>query len=153
MDWSIKHVTKTLGVTARALRYYETRGMLTPRRIGALRYYDEAQRGRIRQILRWKELGFSLGAIEALLAQAETVADDGFDPGRIADQIDFLTRRKEEIAKALSELRKLQGEAARAGASVLGNDEGDSRALTPGQRANRTILNLHRADDFTRKGA
>lgn len=147
MDWSIKQTTKKLGVSARALRYYEQRGLLTPRRIGAIRYYGEEQRTRILRILGWKQLGFSIASIKALLEQSDSVVDDEVDLGQIADQIDFLTRRQTEIARALQALTRLQTEAERCGPAALGavqlsTDTPDS-----------PILNLHRADEFTRKGA
>jgi hypothetical protein len=40
---TIVDVSQEFGVTYRALRYYEKRGLLSPVRRGVARYYDEAQ--------------------------------------------------------------------------------------------------------------
>ncbi len=60
-------LAKALGVTARALRFYETTGLVTPRRIGTRRVYDHRDRARLRLILRGKRLGFSLAEIAEYL--------------------------------------------------------------------------------------
>ncbi len=63
-----------LGVTARALRFYETKGLLNPRRMGTRRVYDRKDRARLHLILRGKRLGFSLAEIAEYLElyQADT---------------------------------------------------------------------------------
>lgn len=60
-------LAKALGVTPRALRFYETKGLLKPRRIGARRVYDHRDRARLQIILRGKRLGFSLAEIAEYL--------------------------------------------------------------------------------------
>lgn len=56
-------LARALGITPRALRFYETKGLLKPRRIGARRAYDHRDRARLQLILRGKRLGFSLAEI------------------------------------------------------------------------------------------
>ncbi len=58
---------EAFGVTARALRFYETKGLLSPRRMGARRVYDRRDRARLQLILRGKRLGFSLAEIAEYL--------------------------------------------------------------------------------------
>ena len=60
-------LASALGVTARALRFYETKGLLKPRRIGARRVYDRRDHARLQIILRGKRLGFSLAEIAEYL--------------------------------------------------------------------------------------
>ena len=60
-------LAKDLGVTPRALRFYETKGLLAPRRVGARRVYDYRDRARLNLILRGKRLGFSLSDISEYL--------------------------------------------------------------------------------------
>lgn len=64
---SAPELAKALGVTARALRFYETKGLLMPRRIGTRRVYDHRDRARLQLILRGKRLGFSLAEIAEYL--------------------------------------------------------------------------------------
>ena len=57
---TITELARESGVTARAIRFYETKGLLTPRRAGTTRIYTYRERGRLQLILRGKRLGFSL---------------------------------------------------------------------------------------------
>ncbi len=60
-------LAEAFGVTARALRFYETKGLLNPRRMGARRVYGHRDRARLQLILRGKRLGFSLAEIAEYL--------------------------------------------------------------------------------------
>ena len=42
------------------MRFYETKGLVNPRRAGTTRIYTHRERGRLQLILRGKRLGFSL---------------------------------------------------------------------------------------------
>jgi DNA-binding transcriptional MerR regulator len=69
-DWaSISDVAKDFDVTLRTLRFYEARGLLSPRRDGMNRYYSEQDRARLTLILKGKKLGFTLTEIRAMVAQ------------------------------------------------------------------------------------
>jgi DNA-binding transcriptional MerR regulator len=63
-------VARELGLTARAIRYYEERGLLRPavRVKGADRLFDESDVQRLREIQRLRDvIGFSLAEVAALL--------------------------------------------------------------------------------------
>ena len=57
---TITELAREAGVTARAIRFYESKGLLTPRRAGNTRIYTHREHGRLQLILRGKLLGFSL---------------------------------------------------------------------------------------------
>jgi|TARA_Y100000310_G_scaffold339518_2_gene432431 DNA-binding transcriptional MerR regulator len=57
---TITELARETGITARAIRFYESKGLLTPRRAGTTRIYTHRERGRLQLILRGKRLGFSL---------------------------------------------------------------------------------------------
>ena len=57
---TITELARESGVTARAIRFYESKGLLTPRRAGTTRIYTYREHGRLQLILRGKRLGFSL---------------------------------------------------------------------------------------------
>lgn len=65
--YSAPELAEDFGVTARTLRFYETKGLLSPRRIGARRVYDRRDRARLQLILRGKRLGFTLAEIAEYL--------------------------------------------------------------------------------------
>src|SRR5664279_959196 len=56
---TIGEMARTYGVTLRALRFYEDRGLLKPLRDGTTRYYDAKARARLELILKGKTLGFT----------------------------------------------------------------------------------------------
>lgn len=74
--YSAPELADEFSVTPRALRFYETKGLLTPRRVGARRVYGHRDRARLALILRGKRLGFSLAEIRDYLELYDT------DPGQ-----------------------------------------------------------------------
>jgi DNA-binding transcriptional MerR regulator len=66
--YTITELADEAGVTPRAIRFYEAKGLLSPQRVGANRVYDKRDRARLLIILRGKRLGFSLATIQEYLA-------------------------------------------------------------------------------------
>ena len=65
--YSIGDIAADLGVSSRAIRFYEDQGMLAPQRVGGNRVYSQRDLARLKLILRGKRLGFSLSDIRELL--------------------------------------------------------------------------------------
>jgi DNA-binding transcriptional MerR regulator len=65
--FGITDLVNELGVTARAIRLYEEKGLLAPQRIGTARIYSRRERARLLLILRAKALGSSLEEIHEYL--------------------------------------------------------------------------------------
>ena len=65
--FSIRDLAETFDVTPRTLRFYEQKGLLTPKRRGSTRLYTAADRARLVLILRGKRVGFSLDEIKEML--------------------------------------------------------------------------------------
>lgn len=65
--YSIRQLCREFGATARALRFYEDKGLLTPARKGQTRVYDARDRARLKLILRGRRIGFSLQEIQDML--------------------------------------------------------------------------------------
>lgn len=63
----IQDVADELGVTTRAIRFYEDKGLLDPQRVGTMRVYSRREVARLQLILRGKRLGFSLREIKEFL--------------------------------------------------------------------------------------
>lgn len=70
--YTVTELAKELGMTARAIRFYEDRGLITPRRAGTTRVYSARDRARMILILRGKRLGFSLSTIKEYLDLYDT---------------------------------------------------------------------------------
>lgn len=107
--YSIGDMARAFNVSPRALRFYEDRGLLTPRRDGSARLYDESQRRKLELILRGKRLGFTLTEIIGIVAAPEPAGDAlALDARQIADQITHLLRRRDALDAAIAELRRTQ---------------------------------------------
>ncbi|RVU20311.1 MerR family transcriptional regulator [Methylobacterium oryzihabitans] len=106
---TIGDLAEEFGVTLRALRFYEAKGLLRPQRRGTTRLYTEDDRTRLATILRGKELGFTLREIAAMV-DGEDVGAEGatklaLSPEQVAEQIAHLESQKADIEKALVALR------------------------------------------------
>ncbi|MEL7216985.1 MAG: MerR family transcriptional regulator, partial [Pseudomonadota bacterium] len=66
-QFSISDLTTEFGCTARALRFYEEKGLLAPKRQGQDRLYSRRDRSRLRLVLMGKWVGFSLEEVKAML--------------------------------------------------------------------------------------
>lgn len=65
--YSVTELGRDLGVSARTIRLYEDKGLISPRRAGNNRVYTARDRSRMILILRGKRLGFSLREIKEYL--------------------------------------------------------------------------------------
>lgn len=107
--FTIGDLAREFGVTLRTLRFYEDRGLITPRRSGMTRLYSEKARSRLALILKGKHLGFTLTEIRAMLDSEEAGAGDlKLTPEQVVEQIAHLEQQKIEIDKAIAELRATQ---------------------------------------------
>lgn len=106
---SINEIAREFDVTSRALRFYETKGLLKPQRDGPVRRYGQAERRRLALLLKAKSLGFTLAEIRKMIGITASGADAGaLDISRrqCFEQIKLLEERKREIETALAELRR-----------------------------------------------
>jgi len=105
---TIGDLARIYGVTLRALRFYEQRGLLRPFRKGAARLYDATQRSRLQMILKGKQLGFTLTEIaEVLDADGAPAATDAFalDEKMVQSQLRHLEEKRADLDQAIAELR------------------------------------------------
>ncbi|TPW29084.1 MerR family DNA-binding transcriptional regulator [Martelella alba] len=65
--YTVTQLADELGLTARAVRFYEVKGLISPGRAGKTRIYTSRDRARLILILRGKRLGFSLQEIKEFL--------------------------------------------------------------------------------------
>jgi DNA-binding transcriptional MerR regulator len=93
---TVTGLASDLGVTARTIRFYEDKGLITPQRAGSTRVYTPRDRARMILILRGKRLGFSLREIKDYL--------DLYDVDHT--QSEQLRVLRISVAKRLSSLRE-----------------------------------------------
>jgi DNA-binding transcriptional MerR regulator len=99
----IAEVARLTGLTSRALRFYEARGLVTPLRTASgRRHYGPAELGRLHQIMAMKRAGLTLGQIQKIGAGRR------IDLAQlIAAQLRSLDERQHEIEAARSLLSSI----------------------------------------------
>ncbi len=70
--YSISDLARHFDITTRAIRFYETEKLLSPRRENNKRVYGERDRVRLQLILRGKRIGFSLEEIKTTMELYDT---------------------------------------------------------------------------------
>lgn len=108
--FTIRDLTKECGVTARTLRFYEEKGLLSPRRVGQERLYTRRDRARLKYVLMGKCVGFSLEEVREMLDLYD-LGDGQATQLRVAlskfhERIARLERQKADIDRAIAELRR-----------------------------------------------
>jgi DNA-binding transcriptional MerR regulator len=110
--YSIGDLSTEFGISARAIRFYEAKGLISPKRVGVNRIYTRRDRARLLLILRGKRLGFSLEEIAEYLglyaADHGQVAQTRVLLQRVEQSIEELQGKERDIAMALSELRDIR---------------------------------------------
>lgn len=107
----IGDMAKTFGVTLRTLRFYEDKGLISPKRDGSTRLYTRRDKARLKLILLGRKVGFSLRDVKQMI--------DLYDPNGSNTKQLRLTMEKSErqfarlqkqrvaIDEAISELSDL----------------------------------------------
>jgi DNA-binding transcriptional MerR regulator len=108
--FTIRDLTKELGVSARTLRFYEEKGLVDPRRNGQERLYSRRDRARLKYVLMGKSVGFSLEEVREMLDLYD-LGDGKVTQLKVArekfrERIDRLGRQKADIDRAISELTR-----------------------------------------------
>ena len=106
---TIGELAREAGVTLRALRFYQSKGLLTPQRNGTTRLFTADDRDRLALILQGKRLGFTLHEIREMLAARDRGNTHMLPINRkkCVEQINLLERQRREIEAALGELRRI----------------------------------------------
>jgi len=100
----IGEMAKSFGVTLRALRFYEDKGLISPRREGATRLYSRRDRARLKLILLGRKVGFSLRDVKQMI--------DLYDPkGSNARQLKMTLDKSEKQLARLQKQREAIDEA------------------------------------------
>jgi DNA-binding transcriptional MerR regulator len=120
VEYTVSELAAELGITPRALRFYESKGLLSPMRHEGMRLYRRADRERLALILKAKKFGFTLLEIREIIG-AQSRPRDGqslnLSLSKCSDQIELLERQRTEIDEALAELRHMQAALTKRGGS------------------------------------
>ena len=106
---TIQQMCASFGVTARTLRFYESKELLSPKRQGTRRLFTRRDSARLKLILRGKRFGFSLEEIRQLLDMydiGDGQATQFQETYRIAcARLEDMERQRDELNEAIDELK------------------------------------------------
>jgi DNA-binding transcriptional MerR regulator len=108
--YAIADLAKEFGISTRAIRFYEAKGLLAPERVGAARIFRRRDRARLILILRGKRLGFSLRDISDYLSLYD--ANRSQQVNLLIDKVDerlaSLESQLLDLQTTISELREIR---------------------------------------------
>ena len=92
--FTIRDLAEEFRVTTRAIRFYEDKGLLQPKREGQRRLYSQRDRVRLQLILRGRRLGFPLAEVAEIVDLYGAAAGEA---GQLHSLIERIARRREEL--------------------------------------------------------
>jgi DNA-binding transcriptional MerR regulator len=104
---TIGELARGAGVTLRALRFYQSKGLLTPQRAGTSRIFSAEDRRRLALIQQGKRLGFTLLEIRDMLRTRAGDAKLPMSRKKCVEQIKHLEHQRRDLESALAELRQI----------------------------------------------
>jgi len=110
--FAIADLAREFGISTRAIRFYETKGLLTPERVGSTRVFRRRDRARLILILRGKRLGFSLRDISDYLSLYDADRTQRAQVNLLVEMVDERMRMLElqlgDLQTTLGELREIK---------------------------------------------
>ena len=110
--FAIADLAREFGISTRAIRFYETKGLLNPERVGSTRIFRRRDRARLILILRGKRLGFSLRDISDYLSLYEADRTQHAQVNLLVEKVDqrmlMLEQQLADLQTTLVELREIK---------------------------------------------
>ena len=108
--FAIADLAREFGISTRAIRFYEAKGLLSPERVGATRVFRRRDRARLILILRGKRLGFSLRDISDYLSlyDANRSQQAQLLTAKIDERLVSLEAQLEDLQTTISELKEIK---------------------------------------------
>lgn len=110
--FSIADLAREFGISTRAIRFYESKGLLAPERVGSTRVFRRRDRARLILILRGKRLGFSLRDVSEYLSLYDADRTHRTQVSRLVELVDkrmtLLERQLGDLRTTISELGEIR---------------------------------------------
>lgn len=110
--YSIADLAEEFGISTRTIRFYDSKGLIAPKRVGTTRVFRRRDRARLALILRGKRLGFTLREISEYLdlydIEPNQSAQLSMLDRRIGERIAMLERQMQDLQTTLGELRDIK---------------------------------------------
>ena len=109
--YRIGDLAEEFDLTLRALRFYEDKGLLNPRRAGVTRLYDYNDQTRLRLILFGRRIGCTQSEMGQLISVWENETRDAVEVEklrkRFKEKLVELEKKKDEVDQSVEELRTI----------------------------------------------
>ena len=107
---TIREMCDEFEVTARTLRFYEAKELISPIRAGQTRQYTHKDRGRLKLILQGKRFGFALEEIRQLL-DLYNLGDQQYTQfvktyEKAKERLNVMVSQRDELTEAIEDLRR-----------------------------------------------
>lgn len=110
--YGIRDLASEFDVTTRTIRYYEEKGLLSPRREGSQRIYSASDRTKLKLILRGKRLGLSLDESAEIVLMYGSPEKNRQQLEKLIDRIRLkrleLKRQKDDLETMLTDLQGVE---------------------------------------------
>ncbi|MAN78473.1 MerR family DNA-binding protein [Pelagibacterium flavum] len=110
--FAITDLANEFGISTRAIRFYETKGLLKPDRLGSTRVFRRRDRARLILILRGKRLGFTLRDISEYLslydADSTRTAQVKLLIEKVDERLGLLRAQLADLETTISELTEIR---------------------------------------------
>jgi DNA-binding transcriptional MerR regulator len=110
--YSITNLSKEFNISTRTIRFYESKGLLCPSRVGGTRVFYKRDRARLILILRGKRLGFSLKEIEEYLSLYDADQTHNAQVEKLLEMVDqrlnLLSEQMGDIKTTINELGEIK---------------------------------------------
>ena len=112
--FSITELARELSISTRTIRFYETKGLLSPDRVGGNRVFQNRDRVRLLLILRGKRLGFTLKDISEYLALYDTdetqLSQVQLLQNKVDQRLEKLHAQLQDIQITIAELQTMRAQ-------------------------------------------
>jgi DNA-binding transcriptional MerR regulator len=109
--FAIADLAREFGISTRAIRFYESKGLLSPERVGGTRVFRRRDRARLILILRGKRLGFSLRDISEYLSLYDAHSQTA-QVNLLVEMVDrrlgLLERQMADLQTTVAELKEIR---------------------------------------------
>ena len=110
--FSIAELAEEFDISTRTIRFYESKGLITPERVGTTRVFRRRDRTRLLLILRGKRLGFTLKEISEYLELYDADKSQATQTQHLLDRVntrlDMLNAQKADLEIAIGELETMK---------------------------------------------
>lgn len=105
-DCGIAELAAHFGITTRAIRFYETKGLISPRRVSGARVFSVYDKDRLARVLLAKRLGFSLNDIKVVQMVADGSVNDPKELVEHKENFEFVIKKLKTQRKDIDVLTK-----------------------------------------------